>query len=90
MEAEDINNKSYQLSLINARKSRDLQKLINTLSNTTIGSLNSSVETLQAKVSTLENSMTTLQQQMNTLLSHTHNYEDDNGTTTTTKTTGEN
>lgn len=83
-------NKINKLGTVGFAKTIELQRLIDELNNTTVGTLSNDVSTLQTQVSTLIG-------QMNTLLNHTHTYTDTtisdtadgSGTaSSTTKTTG--
>ena len=76
-------NKKEKLGTVGFAKTIELQNLINTLNNTTVGNLNAEITALKNRCTYLENSMTTLQSQVDTLLNHTHTYDDDGVTKTT-------
>ncbi len=81
-----VKNKSLEALInLNTIKTKELQALIDTLNNTTVGSLNNQITALQNRCTLLENRCTTLENQK-----HTHSYEDDDGTNIINKTTGEN
>lgn len=91
------NRKRDKLSKVTFSKTRELTQLINLLKNTTVGNLATKVNTLQNTVDTqvseiqeLKNEVNILRTNMNKVLQHTHKYNDDNGTETIEKTTGEN
>lgn len=79
--------KMAQLGLI---KAADFEKLINTLNNTTIGTLRADTDTNTANISSLQtavntlntlltninNSLTELEGRMQNYENHTHNYQD--------------
>ena len=83
-------NKKDKLGTVGFAKTIELQNLINTLNNTTVGNLN-------AEITALKNRCTLLESQVLALQSHTHTYEDttiadtadgSGAASSTTKTTG--
>lgn len=72
------------LILSNLAKTRNLQKLVDKLNNTTTGSLQNQISAIASILGITFNADGTL----DTHIPHTHSYEDNDGTTTETKTTG--